>query len=108
MPDRAALAILLLQQPRCFGIEPQQEAWIGRHLGLQDQRRQLRLTGRWQEQPIEPVFPFLQHRRAEHVALHPRQQTGHQGLQTLSVLLEQPIKKLVAGDHGEISGASRG
>jgi hypothetical protein len=36
LTDRAALTILVLQQPRCFGIESQQEAWIGRHLGFQD------------------------------------------------------------------------
>jgi hypothetical protein len=33
--DRPALAILLLQQPPGFGIQPQQEARIGRHLGFE-------------------------------------------------------------------------
>jgi hypothetical protein len=39
LADRPALAILLLQQPPGFGIQPQQETGIGRHLGFQDQRR---------------------------------------------------------------------
>jgi hypothetical protein len=73
---------------------------IGRHLGLQDHYRQLGLIGGRQEQPIEPVFPFLQHRRAEPIADHPRQEGSHQGLQALGVLLEQPVEGFVAGDHG--------
>ena len=106
MTDRAALAILLLQQAARFGIEPQQEAWISRHLGLQDQGRPFGLISRRQKQTIKPVFPFLQHRRAEHIPLHPRQQRCHQGLEALRVLLEQPVKEFVAGDHGEGADAS--
>jgi len=98
--DRAALAILLLQQPRCFCIQPQQEAGIGCHLGFEDQDRQIRLIGWREEQAIQAVFPFLQHRGAEHIALHPRQPFSHQGLEAFGVLLEQPVEKLVAGDHG--------
>jgi hypothetical protein len=30
----AALALLLLQQTPPFSIQPQQESWIGSHLGL--------------------------------------------------------------------------
>ena len=100
MADRTALALLLLQQTPRFGIEPQQEIRIGPHLGLQDQHGRFRLIGGRQKQAIEPVFPFLEHRRTEHISLHLRQQRGHQGLEAFGALLEQPVKKLVAGDHG--------
>jgi hypothetical protein len=70
-------------------------------LGFEDQDRQIRLIGRRQEQAIEPVLPFLQHRRAEHIALHPGQEFSHQRLEAFGMLLEQPVEELVAGDHGE-------
>jgi len=50
MADRTALALLLLQQASRFGIEPQQEVGIGRHLGLQDQRGPFRPIGGRQKQ----------------------------------------------------------
>jgi hypothetical protein len=62
LPDRSALAILLLQQPSCFGIQPQQESWIGCHFGFEDQDRRIRLIGWGEEQAIQAVFPFFQHR----------------------------------------------
>jgi hypothetical protein len=100
LPDRSALSILLLQQPSCFGIQPQQESWIGCHLGFEDQDRRIRLIGWGEEQAIQAVFPFFQHRCAEPIALHPRQEGSHQGLEAFGVLLEQPVEELVAGDHG--------
>jgi hypothetical protein len=81
------------------GIQTQQEAWIGRHLGFVDHGRQIRLIGWGEEQAIEAVFPFFQQRRAEHLSLHPREEGGHQGLQAFGMLLEQPVEELVAGDH---------
>ena len=102
--DRSALAILLLQQPPGFGIQTQQEAWISCHLGFQDQGRQIRLIGGRQEQPIEAIFPFFEHRRVEHITVHPRQEGSHQGLQAFGMLLEQPVEELVAGDHSRGDG----
>ena len=57
--DRSALAILLLQQPSCFGIQPQQESWIGCHFGFEDQDRRIRLIGWVEEQAIQAVFLFF-------------------------------------------------
>ena len=74
---------------------------IGPHLRFEDQDRQIRLIGWGEEQSIQAVFPFFKHRRAEHIALHPRQPFSHQGLEAVGVLLEQPVEEFVAGDHGE-------
>jgi len=75
-------------------------------LGFEDQDRQIRLIGGRQEQAIEPVFPFLQHRGAEYIPVHLRQQFSHQRLDPLGVLLEQPVEEFVAGYHGEGADAS--
>jgi hypothetical protein len=57
----------LLQPATALGIEPPQEARIGRHLRLKDHRRQFRHLRRWQKQPIEAIFPLLEHRCREAV-----------------------------------------
>jgi len=70
------LAALLLQQPHCFGIEPQQKAWIGRHLGLQE--------------------PSIRGSKPAPGAADAQRAAG------------RAVEELVAGDHGEDFGASRG
>ena len=95
-----ALAVLVPEQKAAFVVEPQEELWIGGHLGLHDQRGLgVELLGGRQEEAIESHFPLFDHRGCEGVALHLRQQGGHQGLEPLGAVLEEPEEELVAGDH---------
>jgi hypothetical protein len=100
-----ALAVLVPEQQAGFVIEAQEEIGCGGHLGFQDQRRPaLELLGWRQKQPIEPHFALLDHRSRKGVALHLFQQLGHQGLEPITALLEQPEKEFVAGNHRRKGG----
>jgi hypothetical protein len=98
----------LLHQAGGFGIEAPQETSISGHLGLKNQRRQIGPLWRRKKQAIEPVFALFEHRRRESVASGIRGQIGQQRQDPIRLVLEEPIKKLVAGDHDGVlwAGAS--
>ena len=94
--DRA----LLLQQKDALGVKPPQNLGIRGRLGLQEHRRQIQLI-RWRlKQPVQVVFPFLDHRRGEAPATDLRWQIALQRQDAIRVIVKQPIKELVTNVHG--------
>ena len=84
-----------------FEIEPQQKLWIGPHLGLQQQRRQLTPLVRGQKHPIRPVFTRFKEGGHEPIAAiiwsRGSGQIRQQLLDAVGLALEQAVEELVAG-----------
>ena len=91
------------QQRRCVGIGqggPQQKLWIGPHLGLQQQRRQLTPWVRGQKHPIRPVFTRFKDGGHEPIAAiiwsRGSGQIRQQLQDAIGLALEQAVEELVA------------